>query len=122
MLPRNYRLAALNDTGASVDITVTARRWRFGSGGAALYEAAEATLLTASALADAALATGTAQDNSADGYVGASLHVATTGAGTGGVVTVFLEVSTDGGTTWPTAGEGIPVGAVNAGDAASLTI
>jgi hypothetical protein len=122
MLPRNYRITALNDTGASVDITVTARRWKFGTGGAAEYEAAEATLLTASAVADAALATGTAQDNSADGYIGASLHVATTGTGTANVVTIFLEVSTDGGVTWPTAGDGIPVGYAKAGDSHSLVL
>lgn len=109
MLPRNYRLSAYNDSGASVDVTITVRRWKFDSNGAVVYEASEATVLSATGVADATLAAGNAQDNTTDGWIGLS-GVLSLANGTGSqVVTVFLEPSTDGGTTWPGAQDGIPL-------------
>lgn len=111
MLPRNYRITAYNDSGASCDVTVTARRWYIDpSTGKPTYEASEATLLSATGVADGALATGTAQDNDADGFIGLDgLVVLSSGTGTG-LVNVFIEDSTDGGTTWPTSQDGVPLG------------
>lgn len=110
MLPRNYRVSAYNDSGASVDVTVTARRWKLDSNGAVVYESSEATLLSVTGVADTTRATGTAQDNTTDGWIGFD-GIAKVDGGSSGVVTILLEASTDGGTSWPTAQGGIPIGA-----------
>ena len=121
MLPRNYRITVYNDSGASADITVTARRWKIDSNGAVVFEATEATLLTATGAADASLSTGTVQDNSSDLYIGLSGVMSLTGDGAG-IVTVFLEPSTDGGTAWPSSQNGIPLGAGVPGDDIAFTV
>lgn len=118
MLPRDYRLTAYNDSGAAVDVTVTARRWKFDSNGAVTFEGTEATLLSATSVSDATLTTGTAQTNDTDAYIGMDgVMSLANGAGTG-IVTLFLEPSTDGGASWPSAQDGIPLasGVPNDGD------
>ena len=112
MLPRNYRLTAYNDSGAAVDVTVTARRWKFDSNGAVVFEGAEATLLSATGVADGTLATpGAGEDNSTDAYIGMD-GVMSLANGTGtDIVTLFLEPSTDDGTSWPSVQNGIPLAA-----------
>jgi len=121
MLPRNYRFSVYNDSGSSVDVTTTVRRWKFTSQGVVDFEGSEATLLSATGLADDTLATGTAQDNSTDAYIGASGVMQLTGSGSG-VVTLFLEPSTDGGSSWPSAEKGIPIAAGIPGDDVAFTV
>ena len=109
MLTRNYRLTAYNDSGAAVDITVTVRRWKFDTDGAIVYEDTESTLLSTTGTEDATLATGTSQDNTTDKWIGiGGIMTLENGTGTG-VVTLFLEPSTDDGTTWPVEQRGIPL-------------
>lgn len=110
MLPRNYRLTAYNNSGSGVDITVTVRRWKFNSSGAVVYEASEATLLSTTGTANTTLAVpASGEDNSTDAYIGMS-GVMSLANGTGtGIVTLLLEPSTDGGTSWPTAEDAIPL-------------
>lgn len=119
MLPRNYRLTAYNNSGAAVDVTVTARRWKFDSNGAVSFEGSEATLLSATSVSDGTLATpGSGEDNTTDAYIGMD-GVMSLANGTGtGIVTLFLEPSTDGGTSWPSSQDGIPLasGVPNDGD------
>lgn len=112
MLGRNYRITIQNGTGVAVTAAVTARRWKFASTGALVYEAAESTLFTSVSISSAAYTSATAIDNSADLYLGADLEVVLTpSASATGTVVVQIQRSTDGGTTWPSNGLGEFVGA-----------
>lgn len=115
MLPTAYRYTALNQSGASSDITVKEQAWKFASDGSVTYSA-WATRIAAVTAADDAAAASALIDNATAKNIGANLSVSATGAGTAGVITVFLEFSPDGGSSWPSTGEGIPVGSLDAGD------
>lgn len=110
MLGRNYRFSVNNQGGVNVDVTIQARRWKYASDGSLSFDS-EVEVFNVSAIASSTTAwsTGTAQDNSTDKWIGADLEVAITpsASATGGV-TVQVERSTDGGTTWPSAGLGEP--------------
>lgn len=122
MLPSYYRYTAYNATGASSDITVEEQPWKFASDGSITY-GTSAAKMNAVTTADGTQGVGTDIDNSTNKYIGATLAVTATGTGTAGVITIFLEYSPDGGTTWPDAQKGIPIGAVNAGDSdVTLTV
>lgn len=114
-LPSTYRYTAYNASGASSDITVEEQAWKFDSNGALSY-GTWTTRMNAVTTADGALGTGATVDNSTAKNIGANLLVSATGTGTAGVITIFLEFSDDGGTTWPDAQEGIPIGSLDAGD------
>lgn len=117
MLGNRWRLRATNSQNQSITVTVRARLFKFGSDGSLTWSAAEVILMNAAVLsASTGTATGTTQDNStnsADRWIGAELSVfcmaSSSTDGTGGV-TITLERSSDGGTTWPTAGRGIFIG------------
>lgn len=113
-LGRNYRIRASNTQNQAVTVAVLGRRWKFGTDGS-ITDDAESTLLTSvSVAATSGTQVGSNIDNSADKYLAANLTVAFTAAATTngtGTVALFLEQSTDGGTTWPVAGGGIFVGA-----------
>jgi hypothetical protein len=115
MLPTTYRYTAYNDTGGTSDITVEEQTWKFDSSGNVSY-GTWTNRLSTTGTTSGTLATGSTIDNSTDKYIGANILVSATGSGTSGVVTVFLEFSDDGGTTWPDAQEGIPIGSLDAGD------
>lgn len=122
MLPDTYRYAAYNASGASSDVTVKEQAWKFDSNGAVSY-GSTTTQMNAVTIADASHGTGSTVDNSTNKYIGATLAVSATGSGTSGVITIFLQFSPDGGTTWPDAQEGIPVGSLDAGDSeVTLTV
>ena len=109
MLGRNYRFSVNNNTAVSMtSVTINARRWKFGTDGSLTFDSEadvfnEATI-SASATAwteDAAI------DNSTDKYIGADLEIIITpSASATGMVTVQIQRSTDGGTTWPDDGLG----------------
>lgn len=113
MLGRNYRFSVNNQSGVNVTVTIQARKWKFTSAGALEY-AAEAEEFNESAIASSSTAwtEDTAIDNSTNLYIGADLEVVITPASSAtGTVSVQIQRSTDGGTTWPSDGLGEPVGA-----------
>lgn len=113
MLGHTWRLRASNTQNQSVTVTVTARRWKFASDGSITWSAEQTLINAVSVSATTGTTASSTVDNSTDKYLGAELTVSMTAAsatnGTG-AVSYTLERSTDGGTTWPTQGEGLGVG------------
>lgn len=114
MLGSHYRFQAKNATGQTItasSITVRTRRDKYGSDGSLTLEATEATVLSSgSTLANAAFLSGTTVDNTTDKWLGGTFIFAVTApASAAGDVTLWLQHSTDGGTTWPDDGTGIQV-------------
>lgn len=112
MLGPTYRYQIVNNTGVSVTATIKDRRWKFGTTGAQEY-AAESTPANAVAVAAGGAGNGGTVDNSSTAYLGAMLTVSVSpSASATGVVAVYLQRSTDGGTTWPSDRLGVQVGAI----------
>lgn len=113
MLGPTYRFAIYNATGqtlAANAVTILPRRWKFGTDGSITNEASGTTdiLGQTSTLANATYKTGTTQDNTTNKYIGGIFEIkviAPTSAN--GNVTIFLDRSVDGGTTWPDNGRGV---------------
>lgn len=115
MLAKTYRFVAQNNTGvalASTDsITITAIRKSFSTTGFGFETAQSTELSGGSLLASAAFLVGATIDNSATGWefgdfvVSATITTATPT----GTVSIWYQVSTDGGTTWAINGLGIPM-------------
>lgn len=111
MLGHYYRYQVYNGTGVSVTVTVKDRKWKFDTDGS-LINAAEATQFSAVSVSTVSYSNGSGVDNSTDEYIGADiLATFAPGASATGTVTLFLQHSTDGGTTWPSDGLGEFVGA-----------
>lgn len=114
MLGHRWRLRASNSQNQQITVTVRARLFKFASDGSLVWSGTEVTLMNGASLAATTGSdVGTAQDNATDKWMGAELTVlCTAAAGTdgSGTVSIFLERSSDAGTTWPTAGRGILVG------------
>lgn len=112
MLGRNYRFSVNNQLGVNATVTIQARKWKLDSSGALVYSS-EAQEFNESAIASSSSAwtEDTAIDNSSDLYFGADLEIVVTPASTytasaTTVVSVQIQRSTDGGTTWPDDGRG----------------
>ena len=114
MLGRNYRFAVNNSTAVNVGVTIQARRFKFDSSGVISWDAETEVYNEATITPGATSWTAdTAIDNSTDKWVGADLEIIVTPASsTTGPVSVQIEHSTDGGTTWPTGGQGAQIGGV----------
>ncbi len=111
MLGRTYRIQVLNSCGqtlASSSITVTARRWNFNSSGTATWEGSETTVWSGnSTITTGSYASSGSVDNSTNAYLGGTFKIAvTTPASASGLITFYLQRSTDGGSTWPDNGNG----------------
>lgn len=114
MLTPNWRLRASNTQNQNVIVTATARYFKYATDGSILWST-EQTLISAQGIG---ATTGTFAsapvNNSTDKWLGMEMTVlflaSTTTNGTG-AVTLTLETSTDGGTTWPTQDLGRFVGA-----------
>jgi hypothetical protein len=110
MLGRNYRFSVNNGTTAAVEVAVTiqARRWKFGTDGSLTFDSEAEVYNEANiAVSTTAWTEDTAIDNSTDKYIGADLEIVITPeASITGTVTVQIQRSTDGGTTWPDDGQG----------------
>lgn len=109
-LGRHYRFVAYNNTGVALAagaIAIRARRWNFNTSAQQAWEPAEVALdANAATVGTAAYWTGATINNSVP-YVGGDFTFVVTVAGTpAGTVTVYLQRSTDGGTTWPDNGRG----------------
>ena len=109
MLPRNYRFRALNGCGQTIvqnAITVKCRRWRFAADGAVVWESSESTVYImdeGAGLATAGNDAGTAVDNSTDLWIGGDFEFeVTTPASAAGDVSVYLERSSDAGSSFDT--------------------
>jgi len=111
MLQVTYRFAVKNATGSAFgagdSLTITAKRWKFNSSGAFIPEAFEATVFNVSvaSLANNTWVNGATIDNSTDGYLGGEF-VITPSITPAGNVEIWMQYSTDGGTTWNTDGKG----------------
>jgi len=111
MLGHTYRYQVYNGTGVSVTVTVKDRKWKFASDGS-ITNAAEATPINAASVGTLAYGNSATADNSTDKNMGADiLATFAPAASATGTVSLFLQKSTDGGTTWPSNGLGEPVGA-----------
>ena len=114
MLAKTSRYWIENKTGATIQFatdsvnntfTIRAQGWKYGSTGAIEYSSSDAEWFpdpTADLAADAAVASANVIDNGTDLFQGAHC-VATlvTDAITSGSLNIYVEHSTDGGTTWP---------------------
>lgn len=113
MLGRNFRFRVSNTQNQNVTVTLTYRPYKFDSSGGIVYGSEVVAINAVSVTATTGTTNQTAVDNSTALNIGAEITLSVTAAvatnGTG-AMTVTLERSTDGGTTWPTAGLGEMVG------------
>ncbi|MCA0240206.1 MAG: hypothetical protein LCI02_05045 [Proteobacteria bacterium] len=113
MLGHTYRYQVYNSTGVSVTVVVKSRRWKFASDGSRTDDS-ESTPIASVSVAAGAYSNGSTIDNSADKYLGAHLVASfTPSASATGLVRVVRQMSTDGGTTWPSNGNGEHICAVS---------
>jgi hypothetical protein len=121
MLPANYRLTVKNETGAtSGAVSVKIKKSKLSSAAAVSYDS-EVTAFSATSIASLAhdQTNTTAQSNATGDWMGFDYFI-TVANGTGaGIYSLWLEISTDSGTTWPTAGESELLDSINV--AASTT-
>lgn len=110
MLGNYWRYQVYNGTGGTVNVTIKDRRWKFGSDGSLTFSS-ENTPISASAISTATYGNSSGIDNSTDKYIGANLTVLfDVSSSLTGAVSVFIQRSTDGGTTWPSDGQGELIG------------
>jgi hypothetical protein len=109
-LGNHYRWQVYNGTGSTVTVTLDAMLWKFGTDGSLTFSA-ESTPISASALTTLTYGNSSGVSNASDKYIGAQLTALFDVSGsTTGAVSVFLQQSTDAGTTWPSDGQGLLVG------------
>lgn len=113
MLGHYWRAALANTQNQAITCTVKARLWKYASDGSITYSAEQTLVSSQSVSASTGTHSASNVDNSSDKYIGAEFTVSIAAAsatnGTG-ALTLLIERSTDGGTTWPTAGKGTWVG------------
>jgi hypothetical protein len=113
MLGHTFRLRASNTQNQAITVTLKARYWKFASDGSITWSAEQTLISAVSVSATTGTTASSTVDNSSDKWVGAEFtlsctaHVTTNSQGT---LAVTLERSTDAGTTWPTTGQGVPIG------------
>lgn len=127
MLGHYYRFRIQNTQNQAITCALTARLWKFASDGSITWSGEVTLIGSGSVAATTGTAASSNYDNSTDKWIGAELTLSTTAAVTTngtGAVAVTLERSTDAGTTWPTAGQGEPVGGytVTAADTTSARL
>jgi hypothetical protein len=105
-----YRWQVLNGTGISVVVTLDVMLWKFDSSGALVFSS-ESTPINAATVTTGAYGNSSGISNATDKYLGAQITALfDVSAAATGLVVVYLQQSTDGGTTWPSDGEGLIVG------------
>lgn len=107
----SYRWTLKNGTGVNITaVTLTARKWKYDPSTGLTYAAETTELSFSGTLANTAFTTGSTVDNSTNKYEGGAFVCSVTAAtSASGVAVLYLEHSTDGGTTWPTNGYGRPI-------------
>ena len=123
MLPRNWRIVVENRTTVtSGAVSVRVRRKKIASDLSITYDA-EATVFSAASITNGTFDTAgsTAQDNSGGAASWQSMDwiISVANGTAAGDYAVWLQASTDGGTTWPTNGESELLDVINV--AASTT-
>lgn len=110
MLGTYFRYQVYNGTGVTVTVTIDEIRWKYASDGSLTFSA-EQTPISASAITTLAYGNSSGVSNSSDKYVGAHLTALfdVSSSATGHVL-VYLQRSTDAGTTWPSDGQGVLLG------------
>ena len=111
-LPETWRFSIWNNLGSAISNapvglpTVTGRRVRFDANGALSYEAAVFSFFgpgAAASLANNGFLTGPTWSNTASLYLTGDFQFsAFASGGLSGTLALYLEISPDGGTTWPT--------------------
>ncbi len=120
MLAKSYRFQVYNDCGqtlASGAVKVTLERYKMVDG-VLTYDSEDETYTSGSTIADGVYDESTAEDNSgaANLFLGLNGHFEVLSpASADGPVVLFYQLSTDGGTTWPTDGDGTRIGTLNMG-------
>jgi hypothetical protein len=118
-LPETFRFAILNSTGIAISNAptglprVSGRRVRFDGTGTLSYEAAQFVFFSfaAASIGNNSYIAGSTLSNTASAWMGGEfLFSAFASGGASGALTCYLEISPDGGTTWPT-----PASAANPG-------
>lgn len=109
MIGLRPRFSVNNQAGVAVDVVIKARFWKATSSG--LVYSTEQTVYSQTGIASSTTTwtadAGNAFDNSASLYMGADLVVTITpSASATGIVSVQMDRTTDGGTTYNTGGEG----------------
>lgn len=112
MIARNYRFSVNSQAGVNVTVVIKARFWKWATDGSLTYSS-EVEVYNESAIVSSTTAwtNDTAYSNDTDKWVGAHLTITITPASsvTNSATTnvsVQMQNSTDGGTTWPGAGNG----------------
>lgn len=107
MLGHTYRYQVLNGTGVSVTVTAKERAWKWASDGART-DASESTRINAAIVGAGAYSNSSTVDNSSEKNLGADLLLTMApGSSATGTVSLWLQQSTGGGTTWPSDGQGL---------------
>lgn len=111
-LPQFFKLHFENNLGLDMDLSsnsaneifqVNYKKHKFAATGALVYDGETVLTFTASDVADGVSAELTADDNSADLHLGlhGEMNFETDDAAAAGTVDLYIEWSTDGGTTYP---------------------
>jgi hypothetical protein len=112
MLGSAYRYQVFNNTGVSVTCTAKYKPFKFASDNSITF-GTEATPISAVSVGTGAYNNSSTIDNTTDKNIGAKITATfAPGSSATGTVTLYLQRSTDGGTTWPSDGRGILLGSV----------
>jgi beta-lactam-binding protein with PASTA domain len=118
MLAKRYRFKLLNATGQTItaaSATISRIGWKFDSSGGVVYESSATSVYSNASVNNNNYDAGSAVDNSSSLYVGGIfVFTLTAPTSSNGDVTIYLEVSNDGGTTWQSDGLGMPVCVITA--------
>ena len=112
MLGVRYRYQAYNGTGVSVTVTVKDITFKFASDGSLTFSA-ETAHISAVSVSTVSYSNATSVDNSTNKYLGSDITwTAAPGSSATGTVSIYLQRSTDGGTTWPSDGRGEKISSI----------
>lgn len=112
MLGAHYRLVAVNNQGASVTVTAKMKRRKFGTDGSLTIEGSPSTEISAVAIGAGSNYSSSTVDNTTNKYLFAEVEFTVVATSTG-LVAIYLSRSVDGGATYPDAGAGQLIGAIN---------
>lgn len=118
VLPPNYRFTVKNETGqtlANNSCRVDAKRYNFNSTGALNYESSETNVyLNSGTISNGAYNSGSSVDNTSDKYIGGIFEITVTApASANGNVILYLDRSTDAGSSYDDNGLGDIVAVFN---------
>jgi hypothetical protein len=112
MLGVRYRYQAYNGTGVSVTVTVKDITFKFASDGSLTFSS-ETAHISAVSVSTVSYSNATSVDNSTNKYLGSDITwTAAPGSSATGTVSIYLQRSTDGGTTWPSDGRGEQISSI----------